>query len=1007
MTAQPLVSGPAAPRLLLLGRPVLAHASARLPFVPERRFQLLTLLAMHSGQWVPRDRLAAMLWPERPNAEARRNLRHVVFKARDIAADLQASDHALRWDVATDLQQFESLLDAGRPAQAVALRRGVLLEGLDDAANPVFNDWLSGERMRVDARWRQAALGALAAAAPAQRAELARRVQAVDPLDEDALEARLRAEVEQGHPARAWQLYREYAHSLAEELGVEPSHRLRDLLEREAPALGSVAAAPCAPSAPEAAAAFVGRRIELAELLRLLARDGVRAITVLGPGGVGKSSLARQALQAAADRFTGGRVWVELQDLTDLPAVLARVADQLGVPINDAQDPVAQIGRQLGGERVLCVLDNAEQLVGLPALIERLLAAAPALSLLVTSRVRLGPAGEHLLPLAGLAVPDEDSRDLEAAAAFDAVRLFEARAMVAQRSFSLARNLDAVVEIVASVGGLPLAIELAAGWVRLLPAEEIARDLRRSMDLLERDPGSPGAPARPEHDSVRAVLERSWSLLAPREREALAALAVFQGGFTRAAALAVTQAPLPLLSSLVDKSLLAVDDAGRFGLHPLVAAFAGERLAGDSARADDLAQQHAAYYTQHLAELAARAGTDHRPLVEGIDAEYANCRAAWQRAAADASAAQLARAAGPWRMFFDVRGRIDEGVAQLQLALPVAAAVPALAAALRAALSRLHYRRGDYALGLSLGLAGAEAAKRCGDRRALAACLANAGSCHSAEGQWTEARCCFEQTLAMASADGVPVEEAAALNNLGIVAKKEGRYDDAVDHYTRAIAIERDLGHHAAVVRCLNNIGGVHMERAQWAMARQSMAEGLQLCERYGLDGSIPNLAFGLGATMLELGDLAGAERALQRALEAGRRAGHPVVALYAEANLGRVAALRGQSEVAIGLLRQATRSARDRGWIGDSLQFALFYGECLREAGRPELAARVWSMVEAHPQAEAGLRTSARRWIDGLALDAAQRARVEREPATLAEVTDRLLSERALADHPAIADRR
>lgn len=155
-----------APRLLLLGRPGFVGASPPTAFAPERRFQLLGVLALRAGQWVARDWLAALLWPERPNTEARRNLRHVVFKARDIAADLQASDHALCWDVATDLRAFEMQLDAGQPAQAVALRRGMLLEGLDDDANPALADWLGSERQRFDARWRQAALAALAGAPP-------------------------------------------------------------------------------------------------------------------------------------------------------------------------------------------------------------------------------------------------------------------------------------------------------------------------------------------------------------------------------------------------------------------------------------------------------------------------------------------------------------------------------------------------------------------------------------------------------------------------------------------------------------------------------------------------------------------------------------------------------------------------------------------------------------------------------------------------------------------------
>jgi predicted ATPase/DNA-binding SARP family transcriptional activator len=1000
----------AGPRMLVLG-PALLRTARAAPFLPERRFQLLAVLATRANEWVARDEMAALLWPERNNADARRNLRHVVFKALALpgVGGLEASEHALRWDVETDLLVFAQSLRDGDRQQAIALRRGRLLEGIDDPGNAALGDWLAEHRARFDARWQQAAHETLATqGTPQQRVDLAQQLLTLDPLDEAAVAALLEAELALGRNAAAQRLYLDYAHRLADELGIEPSHQLRDLLGREVPAPTTPAFAPPAPPAvPDPGAPFVGRRSEMAELMRLLAPDGARAVTVLGPGGVGKSSLSRRVLQAVADSFTGGRFWVELQDLAVARAVVARLAEQLGVAINDAQDAVAQIGRRLGAKRVLCVLDNAEHLAELAALIERLLAAAPGLSLLVTSRVRLGHASEHCLPLAGLAVPDEDSRDLEAAVAFDAVRLFEARAAVAQPGFSLAQHLGAVIDIVEAVGGLPLAIEIAAGWVRLLPAQEIAHDLRRSMDLLERDPASRDAQARPEHGSMRAVLERSWSLLAPREREALAALSVFQGGFTRAAALAVTRAPLALLSSLVDKSLLAVDDAGRFALHPLVAAIAAERLGDDVPRADECARRHASYYAKFVAELAARGGNDHRPLTAGIDAEYANCRAAWQRAVVDASTDQLAQSAGPWRLFFDVRGRIDEGVAQLEPALPLAAAAPALAAALRAALSRLHYRRGDYALGLSLGLAGADMARRRGDRRALAACLSNAGSCHSAEARWAEARACFDETLQIAHADGVPVEEAAALNNLGIIARKEGRFDEAIDHYRRAIAIERDLGHHVAVVRCLNNIAGVHGSRGEWAQKRQAMVEGLQLCERYDLDGFIPNLAFGLGAALLELGDLGNAERMLQRALDSSRRADNPTVALFAEANLGRVAARRGQFAATIERLRAAACSARERGWMNESLQLALFYGECLREAGRPVQAARIWHMVDAHPQAEAGLRASARRWNEGLALTPVQREQAERDPVTLAEVTERLLSERALdADAPPLDKR-
>ena len=202
-------------------------------------------------------------------------------------------------------------------------------------------------------------------------------------------------------------------------------------------------------------------------------------------------------------------------------------------------------------------------------MLDRLLAGPSGLCLLVTSRARMQVGGEWLQVLSGLAVPDEQSHDLEAAASFDAVRLFDLRARAAQRGFELGRHLPAVIRILDAVAGMPLAIELAAGWVRLLPPEEIARDLQDSIDVLQHDPGAAAQPARPEHHSVRAVLERSWALLVPREREALGALSVFEGGFTRAAAQAVAGSALPLLASLADKSLLTTDASGRCTSEPI------------------------------------------------------------------------------------------------------------------------------------------------------------------------------------------------------------------------------------------------------------------------------------------------------------------------------------------------------------------------------------------------------------------------------------------------------
>ena len=288
---------PAGPRMFVFGVPELRAAGAP-PFVPERRFQLLAVLAMRAGQWMTRDELAALLWPERGNADARRNLRHVIFKARGLpgAEGIEATEHALRWDVATDLRVFEAALVDGNWLEAIDWRRGSVLEGIDDPANTALAEWLAAERARIDALWRHAAHDALAVCStPQHRIDIAQRLLGLDPLDETALAAVLQAELALGRKATAQQRYREYAHRLADELGVEPSHRLRDLL-------GGQNASPVAVGAAGTDAAddtgFVGRRVELAELARLLAQPGCRLVTIVGPGGIGKSRLAAHALRA-------------------------------------------------------------------------------------------------------------------------------------------------------------------------------------------------------------------------------------------------------------------------------------------------------------------------------------------------------------------------------------------------------------------------------------------------------------------------------------------------------------------------------------------------------------------------------------------------------------------------------------------------------------------------------------------------------------------------------------
>lgn len=992
---------PSGPNMLLWGAPAW-QAADEPELAPGRRSQMLGLLALKSGEWVPRDRIAGLLWPEQGNAQARRNLRNVIFKAPAAPGmpAIQSNGHALRWDVSTDVQAFEQALVAGRSGDALDLRRGLLLEGLDDTRNDALAAWLAAERERLDARWHETALLRLSQLTdPDERAALAERLLRLDPLDEPAAAALIGAELARGRSAHARRYYRDFAARLAEDYGIEPSSRLRSLLDVQAPADRSAPAARPALVNTHVGAVtrtFVGRKAELDELARWLAAPEGRLITVLGPGGVGKSSMAQQAADRAAARCPGGVFWVELQDLRDVAAAAARLAQLVGASLVESRGAIAQIGAVLSPQPTLIVFDNAEHLTGLAGFIDDLLAAAPSLRVVATSRVRLRSATERVLVLAGLAVPDEDSRDLEAAQAFDAVRLFEARAGAVRRDFDLARHLSAVIRCVDAVAGLPLAIELSASWVRLLPPEEIANELQSSIDLLERDPTLPDAPARPEHNSMRKVLEGSWQMLSPAERGALAALSVFRGGFAAGAARAVAGVPITLIASLADKSLVHVADNGRFGLHPLVQAHAVAQLQADAEQAGRIGRRHAEHFAQHLSDLVRLHPVDPAPLADGIDAEHSNVLAAWHAAVQQDLPERVAAMAPALRTYFHTRGRMAEGVAQLSpgLALPQRSPSSTLALAqVQHAVASLHYHRHDLVQGVRVGEAGLASARLCRDRRLQFNCLSTLGACHSTAGRLPQAAALFERALAIARADGERAETARALADLGVIAKKKGSFDLALERYSQALAINRELGRHEAAARCTNNIGVVWMERRDWARARDVMGEGVTLCERHGLKSVLPYLQNGLGLALFELGEIDDAERQLELALQRSRTAELLRVELGCQSHLARVATHRGRHADAELRFRAAARIARQLGGVVIQIEIALYLAECQRDSGHRVEAARTWAMVSSHPNAEAGIRASAERWGEALALDAAERALRDSEPVSLEAVIDRLLA--------------
>jgi predicted ATPase/DNA-binding CsgD family transcriptional regulator len=400
---------------------------------------------------------------------------------------------------------------------------------------------------------------------------------------------------------------------------------------------------------------FVGRKRELADIRCLLSDPACRLLTLLGPGGIGKTRLAIEAAQDIQNRFPDGVFFVPLQPLASAEFLVSAVADALRLQFYPAGDPHEQLLDYLRDKSLLLVLDNFEHLLTGSDLISEALADAPRVKALVTSRERLNLAEEWVLNVEGLSVPASDSE----IAGSDAAQLFLQSAERAQVGFRVAdAQKPALIRICQLVGGMPLGIELAAAWVRALSCDEIAAEIERGIDIL----ATPirNVPAR--HRNMRAALEHSWSLLTPIEQNVFKRLSVFHGGFTKAAAEQVTGASIWVLTALVDKSLVRVDAQGRYHVQELLRQYAGEQLETSGEREAAL-QAHSAYYADFLGQRWQPLRSDQqRRALDEIDAEIDNIRLAWQTLCQRKDSAALYRAAKGLWLAYDLRCRFQEMV---------------------------------------------------------------------------------------------------------------------------------------------------------------------------------------------------------------------------------------------------------------------------------------------------------------------------------------------------------
>jgi predicted ATPase len=718
------------------------------------------------------------------------------------------------------------------------------------------------------------------------------------------------------------------------------------------------AAAEAAPPPPPAADdGFVGRSGELVRITDLLSRDECRLLCLIGPGGVGKTRLARRAMQLLAAQHADGALFIALEDVDTAAQLGLRLAREAGVATGQRSgDALARAVEAWRDKRLLLVLDNFEQLAAHAATLEQLLHECSGLKLIVTSRVRLQVADEWSMPLEGLPCPDpEDAGRVEA---FDAVRLFVKAARRVEPGFAPGPESAAIVDICRQVDGLPLALELAAAWVRVLSCAEIARELRQGTELLRA--ADARHPAR--HASIDAVFEQAWRRLTEAERAVLARLSVFHGGFSVDTARAVAGASLPVLGALADKSLLA-KDRDRMHLHPLVQQLAALKLQAAGARTET-ETRHAAHFHGWLKQLEPATARGQRDALRAIDTEFDNCRRAWASAAAHGLAAELRASLPTLRHYFEHRARFEEGLALWRQAAetPLAAADPVLRARLLGQCALMEMRLARYPEAQATAARALEAAdepvsgaaRAVADRDACYQALAVQGGCALFLGRPGEAREVYLQALDLARARANASDIASTLDNLALCEKRLGHYDEALGMTLEALAEHRRHGDDARLAVCLNNLGSLYTFLDQDEDARGHLVEAQALCERHGLVSTRAFALANLSDLALKAADHDAARAHAEAALDGAETAGLRSLAAWLKVQLARVAVRSGELDGARSLLADAAAMALALGAQSVKPAVVQAFAELLDAQGEPGAARRVLGFAAAEPSLSA-----------------------------------------------------
>ena len=652
---------------------------------------------------------------------------------------------------------------------------------------------------------------------------------------------------------------------------------------------------------------FIGRQHEVEQLSNLLNDPGCRILTLVGPGGIGKTRLAMETASQSQSEFADGVYFVPLAPVAASRFIVPVIADAISFSFQgeSSLDPKSQLFNYLTEKKILLLVDNLEHLLSDSAFCDfftELIGRAANLKLLLTSREHLGIQGEWVFDVHGLPIPEGE--EVEGTS----VELFLQRARRASVSFD-ARMEDyaAIVRICRMVDGMPLGIELAAAWVRTLSCDEIGHEIERSLDFLSLS--AKDLPAR--HRSMRAVFDHSWKLLPADEQNVLLRLSIFHGGFSREAAHQVADATLPLLSALVTKSLIRRSGTGRYDLHELIRQYALEQLAGQPSFRKETQARHGRYFLTFLAQEDVRLrDSRQRESIVDLMTDIDNIRSALEWALTQDEFSLIESTLRAYLILFESMGWAQEALEYLGRVKGVLESKPSLTRQEQVALAHV-----------------------------LTTCSLFAYRA----AQMGKANVMLERSLELLLPLDEPRVLVEALTFLGIITLTAGNFARAVELFKEGLQVARTIGDQWYEALCLTEVVAVSMFMGESSNAHEEFQSAVDAWRR---TGDQRMTAFGLNFLSLgaiALGKYEEAQSALEESIEIYSSVGDRWGLGISYRGLGLVAQAQGDHPLALDSLQKSLRVFTEFGSHWDMARVLSELGQSTFALGNESQAEHFW----------------------------------------------------------------